>query len=323
MKNKEKNEGLSAFEAEKIRSKYTNLIQDVIVANLNFPDEIKDCILDCNNIEDIMIHFDCWFLIHEFGMELSEFPLEFQTACNKLHDEFQKDFPYASVLDTTKENKMYGMNYRSPLHLVYFLAEYDDVREIIREEIVKLVNLLHDQHGAAYKSLPYVVKANNIPSKNGYKLELRIYKNKINNFPCVLNSIEYNEPLDDRLLAIIESSYEELSVRHAWTNEIDYTWICMSKSELLGLIPEINSLPDNKNLDFFNVVSKPDRYSKIIYSDDVDMININTDYGRHFEIDESLLNSGTKKEYTAEEIEKNRKEWEEFFGEDDDDDLPW
>jgi hypothetical protein len=103
MNENEKNEGLSAFDAEKIRAKYTELIQNVIDANLSFSDEIKDCILDCNNIENIMIHFDCWFLVHEFGLELSDFPTEFQSACNKLHNEFQKDFPNASILDTTKK----------------------------------------------------------------------------------------------------------------------------------------------------------------------------------------------------------------------------
>ncbi|MBA4135372.1 MAG: hypothetical protein C0525_11660, partial [Flavobacterium sp.] len=71
MKNKEKNEGLSAFEAEKIRSKYTNLIQDVIVANLNFPDEIKDCVLSSSMIEKIMFEFEYNFLILEFGLCLT------------------------------------------------------------------------------------------------------------------------------------------------------------------------------------------------------------------------------------------------------------
>jgi hypothetical protein len=322
MNENEKNEGLSAFEAEKIRSKYTELIQNVIDANLSLPEEIKDFILDCNNIEDIMIHFDCWFLVHEFGLELSDFPTEFQSACNKLHNEFQKDFPNASILDTTKKNKCYGMNYRSPLHLVYFLAEYDDVRDIIRDVIVTLVNLIYNKKGIECKNFPYIVKAENIRSKNGYVLELRIYKNKINKYPCVLNSIEYSEPLDNKILAIIESSYEQLAINHAWTNEIDYSWINFSKRELLGLIPDFNHLPDNENIYFFKVIDMPGRYSKIIFSDEIDMANINTDYGRFFDIDESILKSIRKKEYTEEEIEINRKEFEEFFGEDDDE-LPF
>jgi hypothetical protein len=214
------------------------------------------------------------------------------------------------------------MNYRSPLHLVYFLAEFDDVREIIREEIIRLINFNYDLHGVYIKNFPYIVKAANIPSKNGYMLELRIYKNKINNFPCVLNSIEYGEPLDYRFLDIIESSYEQLAIDHAWTNEIDYTWINFSKRELLGLIPDFNHLPDNENIYFFKVIDMPDRYSKLICSDEVDMTNINTDYGRFFDIDESILKSIRNKEYTEEEIEKNRKEFEEFFGEDDDE-LPF
>ena len=321
MKEQTNNGGLTASEKEKIRAKYAELIEKVIEANLRFPEEIKDCILDCNNIEHIMIHFDCWFLVREFGMELSEFPIDFQAACNKLHNEFQKDFPYASVLDTTKKNKSYGMNYSSPLHLVYFLAEYDDVREIIRDEIIRLLRLHYEQHGVDHKNFPFVVKAKNIPSKNGYILELRIYKNKINKFPFILNSMEYSEPLDDRFLANIESSYEQLSIDHAWTNDVDYTWICSSKKELLGFIPEFNQIPDHGNIYFFTVVSIPDFYSKIIYSNNVDMTNINTAFGRYFDIDESTLNY-IQKEYTQGEIEKNRKELEEFFGEDDDE-LPF
>ena len=95
MNENEKNEGLSAFEAKKIRSKYTQLIQNVIEANLGFPDEIKDCVLSSSMIEKIMFEFEYHFLILEFGLSLTDFPADFQKACIELHEEFQKDFPFA------------------------------------------------------------------------------------------------------------------------------------------------------------------------------------------------------------------------------------
>lgn len=139
MNENKKNEGLSAFEAEKIRSKYAELIQNVIEANLKFPEELKDCVLSSSMIEKIMFEFEYHFLILEFGLCLTDFPEDFQNACIALHEEFQKDFPYASVVDASKKNTCIITNYRSPLHFIYFMAEYDEQREIIKGVTNKLI----------------------------------------------------------------------------------------------------------------------------------------------------------------------------------------
>jgi predicted Zn-dependent protease with MMP-like domain len=64
-----------------IQSKYAPLLLNVIIANNNFPDEIKDCIIDNKMLEKILLESDFDFLINEFGKNITEFPEEFQKAC--------------------------------------------------------------------------------------------------------------------------------------------------------------------------------------------------------------------------------------------------
>lgn len=286
MKKNEKNEGISAFEAKKIRAKYTELIQNVIETNIGFPDNLKDCIIDHNMIEKIMLHFDYQFLIHEFGLDFNEFPIEFRNACIALHEEFQKDFPYASVIDTTKKNKVYLKNYRCPLNLVYHLAEYEELKKLLREINLNLIN----QYGRIATVHPYLVKAENVKSVNGYQLKLSIYIREINKYPCVLISKEFNEPISDKFLKTIEDNYIDLSVAQNWGNEIDYCWICEDKSQLMGLIPEFDSIP-NSFYEYFEVFSKPELYTRLLLSNDFEMTNIDTRYERTDFRDDTDINT--------------------------------
>ena len=47
-----------------IQSKYAPLFLNVIIANNNFPDELKDCILDHNMLEEILLESNFNFLMH-------------------------------------------------------------------------------------------------------------------------------------------------------------------------------------------------------------------------------------------------------------------
>jgi hypothetical protein len=125
-----------------IKSKYAPLILDVIIANNNFPDELKDCIINHTMLEDILLQSDFNFLNNEFGKTLNEFPQEFGRACFSLHYEFQIDFPKARVVDITRKNKIYGKNYRSPRPYFYYQEEFDEIREPLRELLWEFVNEL-------------------------------------------------------------------------------------------------------------------------------------------------------------------------------------
>jgi hypothetical protein len=268
MKDKEKNEGLSAFEAEKIRSKYTNLIQDVIVANINFPDEIKDCVLSSSMIEKIMFEFEYNFLILEFGLCLNDFPEEFQKACIALHEEFHKDFPYASVVDTSKKNSYIITNYRSPLHFIYFMAEYDQPREIIKEVTNKLIE--------KYQLTPvlqrYKVIAKNTFFEQEYRVVLMFYIRKFNSYPCILMSRPIPKPISEEGLRKLEDCYEEIVYVNEWGNEVEYERLVDGWVELSDIVPELT-----EGLRY-GLILNNNRYKKLVFSDEIQMPELKNYY---------------------------------------------
>lgn len=268
MNENEKNEGLIAFEAEKIRSKYTLLIQNVIEANLRFPEELKDCVLSSSMIQKIMYEFEFHFLILEFGLCLTDFPEDFQNACITLHEEFQKDFPYASVVDTSKSNADIITNYRSPLHFIYFMAEYDEPREIIKEVTNKLIE--------KYELIPvlqkYKVIAKNAFFEQEYRIVLMFYIRKFNSYPCIVMSRPIPKPISKEGLRKLEECYEEIVCVNEWGNEAEYERLADGWVELSDVIPE---LPEDLK---YSLVLNNARYKKLVFSDEIEMPELKNYY---------------------------------------------
>ena len=268
MKEKTKNEGLSAFEAEKIRSKYTLLIENVIEVNMRFPEELKDCVLSTSMIEKIMFEFEFHFLILEFGLCLNDFPEDFQKACIELHDEFQKDFPYASVVDTSKSNAYIITNYRSPFHFIYFMAEYDEPREIIKEVTTNLIE--------KYQLTPvlqkYKVIAKNAFFEQEYRIVLMFYIRKFNSYPCIVMSRPIPKPVSEEGLRTLEECYEEIVYVNEWGNEAEYERLVDGWVELSDIIPE---LPEGLR---YSLILNNSRYKKLIFSDEIEMPELKNYY---------------------------------------------
>ncbi len=274
MKNlKTKNGGeLSASQTELIRNKYYILIQDVIEANLKFPVDLKDCILDRSMIEKIMVENDYQFLIYEFGKILSDFPETFQSACKAMHDEFQKDFPYAGIVDASKRNSIYMTNYRSPLHFIYYMEEYDEPREIIRE----LINKFIDEYQLTKIFQPYVVVAENVSFETKFQLQLSIYIREINNHPCVMLSKPFSEPVSEENLKNIELYYVDLSILHEWGNEIDFHWIGYTKEAIMEFIPDFYESIESGEC--YDLVTRPNRHGSLIFSDEIELPILKNSY---------------------------------------------
>lgn len=268
MKEQTKNEGLSSFEAEKIRSKYTLLIENVVEANMRFPEELKDCVLSSSMIEKIMFEFEYHFLILEFGLCLTDFPEDFQNACIALHEEFQKDFPYASVVDTSKKNSCIITNYRSPLHFIYFMAEYDEPREIIKEVTNKLIE--------KYQLTPvlqkYKVIAKNAFFEQEYRIVLMFYIRKFNSYPCIVMSRPIPEPISKEGLRKLEECYEEIVYVNEWGNEAEYERLVDGWVELSDVIPE---LPEALK---YSLILNNARYKKLILSHEIEMPKVKNYY---------------------------------------------
>jgi hypothetical protein len=221
---------------EGIKSKYAPLILNVIIANNNFPQELKDCIIDHNMLEDILLQSDFNFLNNEFGKTLNEFPEEFQRACNSLRDEFQIDFPKAGVVDITRKNKVYGKNYRSPRQHFYYQQEFDEIRIPLRELIVEFLNKL----GIVSNLQPYEVYASCINFEGKFKLRLEMYVREKNNFPHIFESKPFLNPVDQVDLKLIEQYYEWLAITRKWGNEIDYTCDMQDGKEIAKYIPDFS-----------------------------------------------------------------------------------
>ncbi|MBF4466232.1 hypothetical protein [Flavobacterium sp. LC2016-12] len=219
-----------------IKSKYAPLILDVIIANNNFPDELKDCIIDHNMLEDILLQSDFNFLNNEFGKTLNEFPKEFRRACFSLHDEFQIDFPKAGVIDLTRKNKVYGTNFKGPLQYFYYQQEFDEIREPLRELLLEFVNKL----GIVSNLQPYEVYASCINFEEKFKLRLEMYVREKNNFPHIFESKPFLNSVDQVDLKLIEQYYEWLAITHKWGNEIDYTWAMQDGKEIAKYIPDFS-----------------------------------------------------------------------------------
>ncbi len=268
MKENKKNESLSAFEAEKIRSKYTLLIENVIEANMRFPEELKDCVLSSSMIQKIMYEFKFHFLILEFGLCLTDFPEDFQNACIALHEEFQKDFPYASVVDTSKKNSCIITNYRSPLHFIYFMAEYDKPREIIKEVTANLI----EKHQLSPVLQKYKVIAENAFVEQEYRIILMFYVRKFNSYPCILMSKPIPKPISEEGLRKLEECYEEIASMYEWGNEVDYSLIQQGFFDLSEAIPELI-----EGLEY-SLILNNSRYQKLIFSDEIEMPEVKNYY---------------------------------------------
>ena len=219
-----------------IQSKYAPLLLNVIIENNNFPDELKDCILDHSMLEEILLESDFNFLINEFGKNFTEFPEEFQKACIELNWEFQKDFPKASVVNSSLKNNVYGKNNRSPSKKFYYQPEFDEVRNNIRDLMLALVNEL----GIVANLQSYEVYANCVNYEGKYKLQLEMYVREKNNFPHIFESKPFSNPIDQVDLKLIEQYYEWLSVSQKWQNEIDYTFVIQMAEEMQKYIPDFS-----------------------------------------------------------------------------------
>lgn len=322
MNENEKNEGLNAFEAEKIRSKYTLLIQNVIEANLRFPEELKDCVLSSSMIQKIMYEFEFHFLILEFGLCLTDFPEDFQNACITLHEEFQKDFPYASVVDTSRSNGHIITNYRSPLHFIYFMAEYDKPREIIKEITANLI----EKYQLTSIVQKYKVIANNAFVEQEYRIVLMFYVRKFNSFPCILMSNPLPKPLSEESLRKLEECYAEIAHMYEWGNEVDYSLIQQGFFDLSEAIPELI-----EGLEY-SLILNNSRYQKLIFSDEIDMPEVKNyydvmpcsqeliDHGKRMR---RLINKFPVSDIEPDtESEPNSNDFKKMF-EDDDDELPF
>lgn len=219
-----------------IKSKYAPLILNVIIANNNFPEELKDCIIDHNMIEDILLQSDFEFLENEFGKTFYEFPQEFRIACYSLYDEFQTDFPKAGVVDKTLKNKAYGKNYRSPSKLFYYQSEFDVIRDPLRELILEFTNKL-----AIVANLqPYEVYATCVDCEEKFKLRLEMYVREKNNFPHIFESKPFLKSVDENDLKHIEQYYEWLAISQKWGNEIDYTCDMKDGKGIAKYIPDFS-----------------------------------------------------------------------------------
>lgn len=322
MKKNEKNEGISAFEVEKIRAKYTELIQNVIEANLRIPDEIKDCVLSSSMIEKIMFEFEYHFLILEFGLCLTDFPSDFQKACIELHEEFQKDFSYASVVDASRSNDHIITNYRSPLHFIYFMAEYDEPRQIIRE----VTNNLIEKYQLTPVLQKYKVIGKNAFVEQECRIVLMFYVRKFNSYPCILMSKPIPKPISEEGLRKLEECYEEIALEFEWGNEVDHSLIQEGFFDLSGAVPELL-----EGLEYSLIINNS-RFQKVIFSDEIEMPEVKN-YYKVMSCSQELIDHGKRMRRIINKFPKSDVETEpktestspdtkDIF-EEDDDDMPF
>lgn len=255
---KRKLEELKSRKFVGVQKKYAPLLLNVIESNNNFPVELSDCIIDHNMLETIMLEFDYQFLIHEFGKHITEFPEEFQRAIIVLHEEFQKDFHKASIIDSSIKNYVYGKNYRSPLQYFYLQPEFKEVKSQLRALMLEFTNEL----GIVANVQPYKVFASCLNSEGKFKLRLEIYVREKNNFPHVLESNSFSKPVDQVDLKVIEQYYEWLGSAQKWGNEIDYSDISEMVEEIQKIIPDFAD-----EYPLYKIISTPNRYGKLIYSE--------------------------------------------------------
>ena len=249
-----------------IQEKYAPLFLDVIEENLNLEGEFDKCRLDQNMLEDLLLTKDAHFLTNEFGRSLLEFPEHFILACNRLYKKFQNDFPYASIVDTTKKNKVYLKNYRSPKQYYYYMNEYDEPRKLLRELILKFV--------LALEIIPvvqnYVVSAQNeFEEYNNINLIIKIYICFKNDYPHVFKSKPYKAPISEENLRKIEELIVGISKGYQWRNEMDYDFGEVIKSDLLKIAPELKENME-KNDSILKLFYVPDRYINTRYSNQID-----------------------------------------------------
>jgi hypothetical protein len=215
-----------------------------------------------------MFEFEYNFLILEFGLCLTDFPEDFQKACIALHEEFQKDFPYASIVDTTKKNSYIITNYRSPLHFIYFMAEYDQPREIIKEVTNKLIE--------KYQLTPvlqrYKVIAKNTFFEQEYRVVLMFYIRKFNSYPCILMSRPIPKPISEEGLRKLEECYEEIVYVNEWGNEVEYERLVDGWVELSDIVPELT-----EGLRY-GLILNNNRYKKLVFSDEIQMPELKNYY---------------------------------------------
>ena len=242
-----------------VQKKYAPLFLNVIETNNNFPVELSDCVIDHNMLEKIMLEFNYQFLIHEFGKQLTDFPEEFQRAIIVLHEEFQKDFNKASIIDSSIKNSVYGKNYRSPLQYFYHQSDFKEIKNQLRG----LMFLFSTELGIVANLQPYKVFASCLNSEKKFKLRLEIYVREKNNFPHVLESNSFSKPVDQVDLKLIEQYYEWLGSSQKWGNEIDYSYISEMGEEIQKFIPDF---PVEYPL--LKIISIPNRYGKLIYSEE-------------------------------------------------------
>ena len=252
---------------EGIQKTYAPLFLDVIEENSKFEGELKKCVLDHNMLEDLLLTKDAHFLTNEFGRNLLQFPEGFVVACMRLYKQFQSDFPYANIVDTTKKNKVYGINYNSPKQYFYYMAEYDEPRNSLRELISKFSNALER------KAVPqgFIVVAENICSQVfKYKLKISIYIGFKNDYPHIFESKTFSTPISEGALQEIEACITELSVLHQWKNEMNYEFSLYLKNEtLFSIAPQLQE--DYEEDDHvFQLHSVPQRYIGVRYSHEIE-----------------------------------------------------
>lgn len=250
-----------------IQKTYAPLLLNIIEENSKFEGELEKCILDDNMLEDLLLTKDAHFLTNEFGRNLLQFPEGFVVACMRLYRKFQEDFPYANVLDTTKKNKVYGKNYRSPKQYFYYMTEYEEVRNLLRELITKFSNALN------LKAVPqeFIIVAKNIPSQGEmYKLKIFIYISCINDYPHIFETKLFSTPISEEALRKIEGCITELSISYKWVNEVDYEFFSfLNEEKMFEIAPQLLENYDEIHY-LFRVYSLPQRYLGVRYSDEID-----------------------------------------------------
>ncbi len=250
-----------------IEKTYAPLLLDVIYENSKFEGELEKCVLDHNMLEDLLLTRDAHFLTNEFGRNLLGFPEGFVVACMRLYKQFQSDFPYANVVDTTKKNKIYGINYSLPKQYFYYMAEYDEPRNLLRELITKFTKALE------IKAVPqgFIVVAENTSSQVfKYKLKISIYIGFKNDYPHIFESKTFSTPISKEALREIEACVTELSIVHQWKNEMDYEFSSYLKNgTLFSFAPQLQE--DYEEDDhLFQLHSVPQRFLGVRYSYEID-----------------------------------------------------
>ena len=283
---------------EGIQKKYAPLFLDVIEENLKFEGELKECILDHNMLEDLLLTKDAHFLTNEFGRSLLGFPEGFVVACMRLYKQFQKHFPYANVIDTTQKNQLYGKNYRSPRHYIWYMEEYAEARKLLRELILKFINALE------IKAVPQrlVVIAENVrvhPDK--FKLVITIYIGFKNDYPHIFESEFYSTPISEDGLNRIKENIQSLSKIFEWGNEIDYYFGEYIQDYTLEYSPQLTENFDGKDC-FLKIVELPRRDLGLRFSHEIDDLPPLRNYYENYVSTNDSIFKNTNKESEIDDL---------------------